>query len=281
MSEFEQLDKIRETQMEFQRATGFPVDTIVAKERNEIAEKYLFKMIEEVIELRKEFPSVMNPWSKTQKDEDVTRIKEELSDVWLFLINFMNIWKFSNKEVFDMIQKIQDANFAHLKNKKLQILDSEMQKVPDEAVMTGNGNMTPRYVFVGQNPGQGLTKSCKMNIAQNPDGNTSFDLLFRVMGEDRMMDSYFTNLVKVKTPENSEPDDNLVDFWFEFLQKEIEILRYNNPDMKIVAMGNFVYKSIVGGLKGYELLKIPHPAYVLRGGLSIEEYDKVVNQVLV
>lgn len=275
------IDRIRQTQLEFQRAMGFPVDTISAKERNEVAEKYLFKLIEEVVELRKEFPSVMNPWSKTQKDEDLTRIKEELSDVILFILNFINIWRFSTDEVVEAIEQVQIGNFLHLKKKKLAILESEMQKVPDEAVMLGNGNITPRFVFVGQNPGQGLAKSCKMEISNGLDGHTAFDILFRNMSEEVRRASYFTNLVKVKTVGNTEPDMHITDFWFEFLYSELEILRYNNPGITVISLGNWTHDNLTTRLDSrWNVKKIYHPSYISRGAMSEEDYALQISETL-
>lgn len=115
------IDKIKEIverQREFQKEVGFPIDSVRESDRNEMAEKYLFKAIEEIIELRKEFPSAVNPWSKEQKVADLTRIREEFSDVLLFLINFMIVWRLSPEEILSQLEINQDMNFDYIKKKK-------------------------------------------------------------------------------------------------------------------------------------------------------------------
>lgn len=266
------LQQITDSQKEFQRLVSFPIDSITAKDRNEMAEKYLFKMIEEIIELRKEFPSVINPWSKSQKDEDVTRIKEELSDIFLFLINFVNIWGFKSDELLEILSRVQDNNFTHVKTKKIDILNAEIMKVPEPIVSPGTGVIDPKYLFIGQNPGQDLAKG---EIAwKRPVRNSGLVLRTALdeLGIDN--DSYFTNLVKVPTEGNSEPTESQTEFWLEFLDREVEILRYNNPGMKIITLGAWVRNQ----LPAYTT--IPHPANVLRGRYSQEEYKNLIKAVM-
>jgi NTP pyrophosphatase (non-canonical NTP hydrolase) len=84
-----------------------------------MAEKYLFKLIEEAIEVRKEFPSVMNPFAKNQKDPSLIRIQEELSDVFLFFINLLIVWDIDFEKFIDSTLVVQDINYKIL-NEKLQ-----------------------------------------------------------------------------------------------------------------------------------------------------------------
>ena len=93
------LLELIEKQREFQRAVGFPVDSILEQDRNEMSEKYTFKLIEEAVEMRREFPSAMNPWSKHQKAADLKRVREEYADVVLFLLNIAIVWKFTPDEI--------------------------------------------------------------------------------------------------------------------------------------------------------------------------------------
>lgn len=277
------LKQIQEGQKEFQRMVDYPIDSITAKDRNEMAEKYLFKMIEEVVELRKEFPSVMNPWSKSQKNEDTTRIKEELSDIFLFLINFVNIWRFTEEELLEVLSGVQERNFIHVKKKKMGVVNAEMMKVP-EPVMAGNGHMTPHLVFVGQNPGQGLERSHIMELEMAEPKPTSFGLLMDILKEEGMHGwSYYTNLVKVKTEGNDNPSEELTSFWAEFFLKELDVLQYNNPDMKIVAMGNWTFEQLDNILKGTnyhdKLIKITHPSFVMRSGTQ-EKYAEEIRKIL-
>ena len=114
----EELNQILKRQKEFQKAVGFDVDSDKESVRNELSEKYLFKAIEEIIELRKEFPSMMNPWSKSQGLSNEQRVREELVDVLLFLLNFAIVWRISLDEILYEMKKVQDNNFAKMEEKK-------------------------------------------------------------------------------------------------------------------------------------------------------------------
>src|SRR5436190_12182530 len=122
------LEEILKKQVAFQKLVGFPIDTNVESVRNELAEKYLFKMIEEAVELRREFPSVMNPWSKHQKAADLTRIKEEFSDVVLFLMNFMLTFKMDPTEVLEQLEATQANNFKKIKARTMDGLNQDILK---------------------------------------------------------------------------------------------------------------------------------------------------------
>ena len=112
------IQKIIEDQKAFQRLIGYPVDSKIETDKHEMAEKHLFKMIEECIEVRKEFPSVMNPWAKIQKKPDLNRIKEEMADVFLFFVNILSIWEFGYDDFLDKVIETQDNNFIKLKEKQ-------------------------------------------------------------------------------------------------------------------------------------------------------------------
>lgn len=265
------LDQIRNSQKEFQRAVGFPIDSKKESDILEMSEKYVFKAIEELIELRREFPSMMNPWSKEQKTIDKTRIKEEFADVLLFLINFANVWDLSTEEMLEELQMIQDMNFVSLKKKKLDQFNESIMKLPGYTVGIGQGALNPKYIFIGQNPGQGIPNGYKVWSDEN-DGSSQILLpainKLKIMGQ-----CYFTNLVKSTTPNNTEPHDLDVHFWFPKLQDELRILMINNPGVKLVLMGNFVAKWM-------KAPKIPHPAYVLRGGMSFEDFVKEIENAI-
>ena len=63
------INKIIDRQRAFQALAEVKIDTLVAKDINGISEMYLFKAIEEIVELRKTFPSELNKWSKSQPAE--------------------------------------------------------------------------------------------------------------------------------------------------------------------------------------------------------------------
>src|SRR6478736_1147682 len=101
------LEEIIAGQREFQALCEVDLGTIVAKDINELSERYLFKAIEEIIELRKTFPSELNQWAKNQGLEDREEILAEFSDVLLFLINFCLVRKISPNEVLESISQVQ------------------------------------------------------------------------------------------------------------------------------------------------------------------------------
>src|SRR3990167_9586497 len=124
------IEKIIEKQKEFQRFVGFPIDSNLESDRNELSEIYLFKMIEEIVELRKEIPSTMNKWSKKNGFAQKERVLEELSDVMFFLMNFCITWKLTEEEILNVMTKVQDNNFDKVKEKKMNILNDEILQLP-------------------------------------------------------------------------------------------------------------------------------------------------------
>lgn len=211
MSKFEQISN---NQRNFQRVVGFPIDSISARDRDEMSEKYLFKAIEEIVELRKEFPSVMNPWSRTQRQiENLDAIKDELADVMLFLVNFINVWGITEDELWDSLLAKQQKNYEHIKTKKLKILNSEMSKVPGSEVQPGAGKLSPNAIIVAENP----------------------DLLFEYIQKElngvENPNDYYTTLIKQHNV--AFPSDEVKAFWREFLDRELEILAINNNNVVV------------------------------------------------
>ena len=210
----EKFAAIRAVQKEFQRMVDFPVDSMSAADRDEMSEKYLFKAIEEIVELRKEFPSVMNPWSRTQRQiENLDDIKAEFADVYLFLMNFLNVWKISDDEILDAIMAKQEKNFLHIKTKKMNILNSELGKIPGGNVQPGSGSLLPDTIFIAKTPDD-MFEYCQQEKV-NEDGNIN----------------YYTTLVKQHGI--TEVDETATAFWQEFLDRELEILKTHNPDVLI------------------------------------------------
>src|SRR3990167_5724612 len=156
------IQKIIEIQKEFQRLVGFPIDSILERDRNEMSEKYILKLIEEAIEARKEFPSVMNPWSKSSVQADKKKVTEEFVDVFLFLVNLLNCWKISLEDFISAIEEKQEINIRKVKEKQLNILNQEILAIPTYISGVGSGTPHPKYVFIGQNPGQTITHGYKV-----------------------------------------------------------------------------------------------------------------------
>lgn len=256
-------------QREFQKAVGFPIDSILESDRNNLSEIFIFKAIEECVELRKEFPSSMNPFAKTQKVADMEGVLGEYSDVLLFLINFASVWNFTSDQILDGLEKVQHNNFLKLKEKKLAYINEEILRVPGKVSGVGQGNLFPKYVFIGQNPGETITPGYRFFSDPN-DGSSK--ILLPILEELGITEScYFTNLVKCTTPKNTVPDSESITFWKEFLDRELRALAYASRHMEIIPMGAVAQRAL--GLSG-----ISHPASVLRGNISRAEYKEEIER---
>ena len=265
------LQEILEQQRLFQRAVNIPIDSILEDDRNRMSETFLWLMTKEIVELSREIPSVANPWSKHQKIADIARIKEEFADVMLFLLNFALVWKFQLDDTLDILEKTQKANFVKIKTKKMAMLNADILKIPNRLSGTGQGSLSPKWVFVGQNPSKGITQGYKFWSDEN-DGSSQ--ILLPLLRELGIEDCYFTNIVKCTTHDNKEPDEDLTKFYIEFYREEIKILQIANPDMKVIALGKWAEANIPwmdGAIK--------HPASVLYG-MSLENYREHVKELL-
>lgn len=270
------MNDIRKKQIEFQRLLGYPVDSLVDSDRNEMAEKYLFKAIEEIIELRREFPSVVNPWSKHQKEANIERVKEEFADVLLFLMNFANVWKLSDEDIIDTIKKVQINNFNKIKEAKLEKLNGEMLKIPGYTIGVGWGSLNPKYIFVGMNPGKDIPHGYK--VWSNVEDGSSRVLLPIVESLGILEESYFTNYCKSTTIDNERPNSDLTEFWIPYLKKEVNLLKTGNQEAKVIAMGNDCAETLYE--HDFVIHKISHPAAVLRGSRTKDQLKKEIQNAL-
>lgn len=268
-----QLNKILDVQKEFQKFVGFPIDSILEKDRNEMSEKFIFKLIEEAIEVRKEFPSIMNPWAKNQKDTNYVSVITELSDVFLFLVNLLAVWKISPSDFLIIVQKTQAENIIQVKKRKLDQLNNEILKVPTHVSGVGQGSVNPKYILIGQNPGKDIKHGYK--FWSNPEDGSSKVLLPILEELGILPDCYFTNYVKSTTVDNKEPSKEDVDFWWPFLEREIRILSFNDVHPKIITMGKWTSKEFDDQFNG-----ISHPASVLYGNLTKEEYKNEIKRAI-
>ena len=266
------LNEISKKQYELQKLVGFPIDSIRESDMNQLGEVYIFKAIEELIELRKEFPSVMNKWSKKQKVTDKKRILEELSDVMFFLMNFCISFRIKPEELLEEMGNIQDVNFTKIKERMMDYLNEDILKVPNCTAGIGSGNINPKFIFVGQNPADGITKGYK--FWSNPEDGSSKILLPILEELGISQDCYFTNLVKVTTTDNQEPDESTTAFWKEYFNREIEILSANCKPI-IITLGQWANNMV-----DQEHLSIAHPSYILRGGMTTQEYADQIKETL-
>lgn len=263
------IDNIIKRQKEFQRAVGFPIDSISEIDRNDMSERYIFKLIEEAVELRKEFPSSINPWSKKQKSADLQRVKEEFSDVVLFLINIAIVWKFSPEQILEILENVQQNNINVLKEKKMEILNTDILKVPNHVSGIGSWSLSPKYIFIGQNPGESIPHHGYQCWSEPKFSGKIILPALEEMGI--LKKSYLTNIVKSSTSKNVTPEDDQVDFWWEFLQKELEILSIGSETPPIIiALGEWADSVLTK--KEIPHLTIRHPSYYLRNGWNSEKY---------
>mgnify|MGYP001580030848 CR=1 FL=1 len=261
---------ILKKQREFEQLVGVPIDTILEKERNEMSEMFIFKAIEELVETRREFPSVLNKWSKNNKDANTDRVKEEISDAFLFMSNLLLAWRISWEEFLTQVRITQQNNFTKIKERKMKEINEEILNVPGYVSCVGQGSINPKYIFVGLNPGQGITHGYK--AWHDPESGSS-KVLIPVLKDLKIHeDCYFTNLVKSTTVENEEPSEELIKFWGMHLGKEIATLMINNPEVKVITMGKAVRKSYHGDAT------IDHPATVLYKPDKINEFKhQIIN----
>ena len=262
------LENLIQKQIEFEKFVSFPIDSILESDRNKLSEIFIFKLIEELIELRKEAPSVMNPWSKSNKPANLLRIREELSDVSLFFLNLLITWRISPLDLLSQTEITQQNNFDKVKEKKLNQLNAEILAIPGYTSGIGHGVMSPKFIFVGQNPGVGVEHGYKF---WSVEGDGSSRVLLPAIEKLGIMDqSYFTNFVKCITVGNGVPTKEMFEFWWSYFEKEINILSTSNKPI-VVAMGNVVDEELTK--RQVEHRKIPHPAIVLRGTMTVDEYN--------
>lgn len=270
------LSQIIEGQREFQKLCEINLDTIVAKEINELSERYLFKAIEEIIELRKTFPSELNQWAKNQPEENRQETLYELSDALFFILNTCLVRKIAPIEVLDALAAVQEINFNKLKLKKLAILKDEMARVPHNRIGFGGGELMPQVIIIGLSPTEILESD--QNSWDNYIKDSAVGFLRRALklGVNRLNlsedDIYFTNIVK-EIPENGEkPSTTMYHFWYPFLLREVEIVSAGTTPL-ILTMGSEATKVVMqrGDIKANSIM---HPSYYMRNGFTEAQYYK-------
>lgn len=275
------LSEIVEGQKAFQALCDVNIDTILASEINTLSENYLFKAIEEIIELRKTFPSAMNQWAKNQGDENREEIMGELSDVTLFMLNFCLVRKITLEDLLESLGKVQEVNFIKLKQKKLAILKDEMLRVPNKQIGLGGGSLMPAVIIIGQNPGKSLSDD--KNCWDNPPAKSAVGFLQRALklGETRLNlqkdDIYFTNIVKEVTENNAVPTTTMTKFWMPFLIRELNIVN-SGTNTIYLTMGKEATQTMMNIEPPREfrmeagIQPIMHPSYFMRNGFTEKQY---------
>jgi len=138
----------------------------------------------------------------------------------------------------------------------------------EETKVFGRGQFTPDLLFVGIAPGQ---SEDAMGV---PFVGRSGKLLEQCIrsAEERLGEpvrSYFLNLVLCRTYEppnkNRDPSDAEIANCRPRLERAIKIV----DPKAVVRLGQLVQTTLTVPLP---MLDLPHPAYVLRGGMKTQEY---------
>lgn len=259
------LDEILKRQREFQKLCGINIDTILASEINSLSENFIFKAIEEMVELRKTFPSELNKWSKSRPLENRRETLDELSDSLLFLANFMLAKKISVPEMLESIQRVQRNNFIKLKYKRLAIFNEERLKVPS-LTMPGNGEPMPKVIFVDMAP---FPDSEFLWHKSNKFLNEAIQKAAKTLGYNKG-DVYFTTIVKEAVPKDSEPTRVQIDYWYPSLVEEIKIIQAGT-DAKVYTLGKLA-SQILMQKGGISYTPLAHPDSFIKNGFTIAQY---------
>lgn len=125
------LKSILENQVMYQKLMDIDISSKDPEVMSRLSEVFLFKMIEEAVELRKTIPSSMNKWEKNKPEVSRERILDESSDVLLFFLNFLILWDISPINLFNNVRKVQINNFDLLKKRQ-----KEAEKAKPEVTLS-------------------------------------------------------------------------------------------------------------------------------------------------
>lgn len=122
------IEDVFRDQKEFQRLMQLPIDSEDPETKNRLAEIYLFKLIEEVVELRKTQPSGLVIHKKTPKI-DRSEMLAETADVAMFLIDFMIVREIT---VFELMMKIKEKQSVNFAKRQSQLLEEKLREESKE-----------------------------------------------------------------------------------------------------------------------------------------------------
>lgn len=260
---------VLKNQIEFQKLFGLDLTNLTPEKQFELGEKYLQKAIEEVVELRKTFPTGLGFIEKHTPQISRSAMLREFIDIQLFLANFYLTWGFSDEELEAEMNFIQANNFSKIRPKAITNFNETLVKIGNEVgykkIGVGRGNSTPKYIFVGQNPAQTIENGEEVFKLEYRDHRAAGNILLNLLDKHGLLvDSYFTNAVKNTTANNAIPDKADILFWQPWLLKELQILSANNQPL-IVPLGAVAKKAT-------ELPGIRHPATCFYG-TSQDDYE--------
>lgn len=111
-----------------------------------------------------------------------------------------------------------------------------------ERFVPAAGDEEADVVLIGEAPGANEVEQGEPFVGR---AGKKLDDILEDIGVKRE-DLYITNLVKIRPPENRDPKRDEIEAWKPLLEKEIE----NVDPEKIITLGNFASKEIVGTSKG-------------------------------
>ncbi|MCK4664262.1 MAG: uracil-DNA glycosylase [Bacteroidales bacterium] len=131
--------------------------------------------------------------------------------------------------------RISDLNKEIQKCEKCKLYKTRIN------ILTGEGNLNAKLMFIAQAPGENEDKMGKMFIG--PSGKV-LDELFKDASILRQ-EIYMTNLIKCMLPKNRKPKQDEIKTCSQYLEKEIELI---NPKV-IAPLGYYATKYILNKYK--------------------------------
>ncbi|SRR6266704_1333129 len=140
------------------------------------------------------------------------------------------------------------------------------------------GNLDATYMFIGDAPGVGDGEIQDRFDRVFVYGPSSHMLRKALIIANIHYDSWYTNLLKLSTPNNRPSSHEEVLSHKYMLDKEIETI---NPGT-IVLLGNHVNNMFSKhfSYKNKKIIKIYHPSYIIRKGMDVEWYSKAIESEL-
>lgn len=157
------------------------------------------------------------------------------------------------------------------------------------ALIPGRGNPNAMYMIVGEAPGAEEERQGRPFVGAS--GRLVQEQIERLGIED---DVWITNVVKERPPDNRTPTDEEVKLWLPYLVGEIYTIY---PEV-IIALGKVAMNTLIGrssmranhgrwcesiygdDYNPPQVFSLYHPAYVLYGGISRDEYARAWNKLV-
>jgi DNA polymerase len=126
-----------------------------------------------------------------------------------------------------------------------------------------------RFIFVGEAPGKQEELQGKPFVGRSGQYLREACSLFAI----NELNSYFTNVVKIRPKNNRSPTKEELDSWIEPLVNEVSFIQEWYPKVKIVAVGKSAEYALQSA--GFMFSSIIHPSYALRFNKTKEFEDSI------